>query len=61
MIAGSRRMVASAGTDAASSHVPKVIFRPDCAASDTPIGLAEVAVSHRADETLRLAMPQNMR
>ena len=54
-------MVASAGTDAASSHVPKLIFTPDCAASDTPIGLAEVAVSQRADETPRLAMPQNMR
>jgi hypothetical protein len=25
------------------------------------MGLAEVAVSQRADETLRLAMPQNMR
>ena len=48
-------------TDAASNHLPKEIFTPDCAASDTPMGLAEVAVSHRADETLRLAMPQNMR
>ena len=54
-------MVASAGIDAASSHVPKEIFTPDCAASDTLIGLAEVAVSYRADETLRLAMLQNMR
>src|SRR5262249_40562622 len=58
---GSIRMVASAGTEAASSQLPKLIFSPDCAASDTPMGLAEVAVSHRADETLRLAMPQNMR
>jgi hypothetical protein len=60
-IRGSRKIVTSAGTDEANSHVPKVIFTPDCAASDTPMGLAEVAVSHRADETLRLAMPQNMR
>ena len=27
----------------------------------TPMGLAEVAVSQRAEETLKLAMPQNMR
>ena len=51
----------SAGTEATSSHVPKSIFRPCSAASDTPIGLAEVAVSHSADETARLAMPQNIR
>src|SRR4030095_3602429 len=50
---GRRRMVASAGNDAASSQVPNVIFTPDCAASDTPIGLGEVAVSHRDDATLR--------
>ena len=52
---------ANAGTDAANSQLPKLIFTPYCAASETPIGLAEVAVSQSAEETLRLAMPQNMR
>ena len=30
-------------------------------ATDTPIGLTEVAVSQRAEETARLAIPQNIR
>ncbi len=58
---GSRAMVTSAGTDATRSHLPKSTFSPCSAASDTPIGLADVAVSHSADETARLAMPQNIR
>ena len=54
-------MVSSAGTEATSSQEPKLTLRPCSAASETPIGLGEVAVSQSADETLRLAMPQNIR
>jgi hypothetical protein len=54
-------MATSAGTEATSSQEPKLTCIPFSAASETPIGLAEVAVSHSADETLRLAMPQNIR
>src|SRR2546430_6389786 len=58
---GRSSTAASAGTDAASSHEPKSIFRPYCRAISMPIGLTDVAVSHKADETERLAIPQNMR
>ena len=51
-------MVASVGTEATSSHFPKSTLRACSAASETPIGLTDVAVSHRAEETARLAMPQ---
>ena len=34
---------------------------PACAASWAPIGLTDVAVSQRAEEMARLAMPQNIR
>ena len=58
---GSSSTAASAGTDAARSHEPKVIFRPNCCAISTPIGFTDVAVSQSAEDTARLAMPQNMR
>ncbi len=58
---GSRKIVVRAATDEASSHGPNPICRARCAARETPKGFAEVAVSHRAEETLRLAIPQNMR
>jgi hypothetical protein len=58
---GRRRMAASAGTEAATSHEPNPIVRPACSASCTPMGLADVAVSQSAEETARLAIPQNMR
>ena len=54
-------MTASAGREAAMSHEPKLIFRPNCSAISTPIGFTEVAVSQRAEETARLAIPQNIR
>ena len=60
-IRGRSRIAASAGTDAATSHEPKPILRPACSASCTPMGLTEVAVSQSAEETARLAIPQNMR
>ncbi len=58
---GRRRTAASAGTDAARSHEPKLIFRPNWRAISTPIGFTDVAVIQSAEETARLAMPQNMR
>ena len=60
-MSGNSPIATSAGTEATSSQEPKLTFRPCSAASETPIGLAEVAVSHSADDTLRLAMPQNIR
>jgi len=54
-------MAASAGTHDASSHPPKSICTPSFSAMDAPMGFAEVAVSHSADDTARLAIPQNMR
>src|SRR5512135_749376 len=58
---GRRRMATSVGTDAAISQEPKPMERPKVRPISNPMGLAEVAVSQRAEETLKLAMPQNMR
>ena len=58
---GSRSIAVSVGTDAATNHDPKLMSRPYCSATDTPIGLTDVAVSQRAEETARLAIPQNIR
>jgi len=51
----------NAGTEAAMSQLPKPICSPNCFAIWIPIGLADVAVIQRADETARLAIPQNIR
>ena len=51
----------SAGTEAATSHLPKSISTPNSRAIWIPIGLADVAVIQSAEETARLAMPQNIR
>ena len=58
---GRSSTAAIAGTDAARSQEPKLIFRPNCRAISTPIGFTDVAVSQSAEETARLAMPQNIR
>ncbi len=58
---GSRTMAVSAGTDAATSHLPKPMSRPKSRATCRPIGFADVAVIHSAEETARLAIPQNIR
>ena len=58
---GSSRIAVSAGTEAATSHLPKPISRPNSFATWMPIGLADVAVIHSADDTARLAMPQYIR
>ena len=60
-IHGSSTMAASVGTDAAISHDPNVIVRPNVRASSAPSGLPAMAVNHNADDTLRLAMPENIR
>src|SRR5262245_33806646 len=54
-------MAQTVGTDAASSHRPKPISTPAARAISVPSGLAAIAVSHSADDTLRLAMPEYMR
>src|SRR5512134_353028 len=58
---GRRRIATSVGTDEATSQEPKPMERPKVRPTSTPMGLAEVAVSQRAEETLRLAIPQNIR
>ena len=60
-MSGSSAIIVSTGTDAATIHDPKLILTPYGCASDTAMGLPEVAVSHKADDTLRLAIPQNIR
>ena len=54
-------MPAIVGTDAASSHEPNPISTPNVLAISVPIGLAAIAVSHSAEERLRLTMPENIR
>ena len=46
------------GTDAARSHRPNPISSPTSRAISAPSGLAAIAVSHNADDRLRLAMPE---
>ena len=58
---GSITIAVSVGTEEASSQVPKPISMPASFAICTPIGLHEVAVSHRAEDTARLAIAQNIR
>ena len=60
-IRGIATIAISAGSDAVRSHLPNPISIPKCCAIWMPIGFAEVAVIQRADETARLAMPQNTR
>ena len=61
MTHGSARIAASAGTQDTSSHLPKPISSPNSLTICRPIGFADVAVIQSADETARLAMPQNIR
>ncbi len=58
---GKARIAVSAGTEEATNHFPKPIWTPNCRATCIPIGFAEVAVIHKADDTARLAMVQNIR
>ena len=58
---GNIPIATSVGTEEARSQLPKPISNPAFCAICTPIGLAEVAVSQRAEETARLAIAQNMR
>jgi hypothetical protein len=58
---GSSRSAVSAGTAATTNHLPKPIATPKSLTIWTPSGLAEVAVIQSADETDKLAIPQNIR
>jgi hypothetical protein len=58
---GRTSIAASVGTAAATSHEPKPMSTPKGRAISDPRGLAAIAVSQSADETLRLAIPENMR
>ena len=58
---GSSRIAVSAGTEAATSQLPKPISSPNSRATWMAIGLADVAVIQRAEETARLAIAQNIR
>lgn len=58
---GSNKIAIRAGTDDIISHLPNPISTPNCCATWMPMGLADVAVIQRADETARLAIPQNIR
>ena len=58
---GNIAIAMSDGTEEARSQLPKPISSPAFCAICAPIGLHEVAVIQRAEETARLAIPQNMR
>ena len=58
---GKQRSAVKAGTAEAINHFPKPIGCHTAAPACSPMGLAEVAVIHRADDTARLAMAQNIR
>ena len=49
------------GIEDATNQEPKPISRPWPRAISAPSGFAAMAVNHRADETVRLAMPENIR
>ena len=58
---GSRAIAARVGMEDATNQEPNPISRPWARAISAPRGFAAMAVNHRADETVRLAMPENMR
>ena len=58
---GNNPIATSAGTQEAMSQDPNPISTPNFCEICTPIGLADVAVIHSAEETARLAIVQNMR
>src|SRR5580765_7740626 len=49
------------GTDAAISHDPNPMLSPAVLAMAAPRGLPAIAVSHRADDSDRLTIPENIR
>src|SRR5262245_44384777 len=54
-------MAVRVGTEEATSQEPQPISRPWPRAISAPSGLAAMAVNQRAEETVRLAIPENMR
>ena len=58
---GSSTIAVNVGTEAATNHLPKPISRPYLRAISHPSGFAAIAVSHSAEDRLRLAIPENIR
>ena len=58
---GTRTIARSVGTTDATSHEPKPMFTPLFLAISAPSGLPAIAVSHSAEDSVRLAMPENIR
>ena len=54
-------MAVRVGTEVATSQEPKEISRPWPRAISAPSGFAAMAVSQRPEESVRLAIPENMR
>ena len=50
-----------AGTTAASTHDVNPISTPDSRARAAPVGFTAMAVNHRAEDTVRLAIPMIIR
>jgi hypothetical protein len=57
---GKSTIAVSVGSEDASSHDPNPISTPSGRAISAPSGLAAIAVSHSADDSVRLAMPENI-
>src|SRR5262245_20895049 len=51
----------SVGTEDAISHDTNEMLTPDSFAISAPSGLPAIAVSQRADDSVRLAIPENIR
>ncbi len=58
---GNMAIATSVGTEEAHSQLPNPISSPAFCTICTLIGLHDVAVIQRAEETARLAIAQNMR
>src|SRR3954454_17716569 len=54
-------MAVRVGGAEAINHEPNEICTPYCRAISAPSGLAAMAVNQRADDTVRLAIPENIR
>ena len=51
----------SVGNEDAINHETKEMLTPDSLAISAPSGLPAIAVSHSADDSVRLAIPENIR
>jgi hypothetical protein len=60
MIQGKATIAVNTGTEEAVSHLPKLISSPNSRTNWIPIGFADVAIIHNADDTARLAIVQTI-